>query len=58
MKQLSRVVIMFMLSLSLSGCLGLIVGSAIDIGLEVAKVPFKVANAAVNVVSSDDNKKK
>ncbi len=58
MKQLSRVVIMFMLSLSLSGCLGLIVGSAIDIGLEVAKVPFKVAKAAVNVVSSDDDKKK
>tara|TARA_R110002167_G_scaffold309482_1_gene514353 strand:+ start:370 stop:501 length:132 start_codon:yes stop_codon:yes gene_type:complete len=38
----------------LSGCLGAVVGTAVDVTLEVAKVPFKVAGAAIDVVSDGD----
>ena len=58
MKNLARLLIAFGLVISLSGCLGLIVGSAVDVGIEVVKVPFKLAKAAVNVMSSDEDKKK
>ena len=58
MKNLARLSIALGLVISLSGCLGLIVGSAVDVGIEVAKVPFKLTKAAVNVMSSDDGKKK
>ncbi|MEX0738726.1 MAG: NF038104 family lipoprotein [Pseudohongiella sp.] len=43
--------------LLLTGCLGTVVGSAVDVTLEVAKVPFKVAGAAVDVVTDDDDDK-
>ena len=46
------------MSISLSGCLGFIVGNAIDAGIEVAKVPFKVTKAVVNVITDDDDDKK
>lgn len=58
MKNLARLLIALGLVISLSGCLGLIVGSAVDVGIEVVKVPFKLTKAAVNVISSDDDKKK
>lgn len=58
MKNLARLLIALGLVISLSGCLGLIVGSAVDVGIEVVKVPFKLTKAAVNVMSSDDDKKK
>lgn len=41
----------------LSGCLGTVVGTAVDVSLEVAKVPFKVAGAAVDVATGDDEDK-
>lgn len=43
--------------ISVSGCVGKIVGAAVDTTIAVAKVPFKVAGAAVDVVagSSDDD---
>ncbi|WP_339856372.1 hypothetical protein [Pseudohongiella acticola] len=41
--------------LLLAGCLGTVVGSAVDVTLEVAKVPFKVAGAAIDVASGDDD---
>ena len=58
MKNLARLLIALGLVISLSGCLGLIVGSAVDVGIEVVKVPFKLTKAAVNVMSRDDDKKK
>ena len=58
MKNLARLLIALVLVISLSGCLGLIVGSAVDVGIEVVKVPFKLTKAAVNVMSRDDDKKK
>jgi hypothetical protein len=42
----------------LTACLGTVVGTAVDITLEVAKVPFKVAGAAIDVVTDDGNKEK
>jgi len=44
----------FSVLLLLNGCLGTIVGTAVDVTLEVAKVPFKVAGAVVDVVSDDE----
>lgn len=42
----------------LSGCVGQIVGATVDTAIEVAKVPFKVGGAVVDVVSGDDDEKK
>lgn len=42
-----------LLLLSLTGCVGAIVGAAVDTTIEVAKVPFKVAGAAVDVIVPD-----
>jgi hypothetical protein len=34
---------------------GTVVGTAVDVTLEVAKVPFKVAGAVVDVATPDDD---
>ena len=49
-----RIATLIMLSLSLQGCVGTLVGAAVDTTIEVAKVPFKVAGAAVDVITDDD----
>ena len=46
-----------LLTISFSGCVGKLVETAVDTTIAVAKVPFKVAGAAVDVVSSSDNDK-
>ena len=38
----------------LQGCVGTIVGTAVDTTIEVAKVPFKVAGAVMDVATDDD----
>ena len=58
MKKLILIFSLAIMSITLSGCLGFIVGNAIDAGIEVAKVPFKVTKAAVNVITADDDDKK
>jgi len=50
-----RLLVMATTCLLLAGCLGTVVGSAVDVTLEVAKVPFKVAGAAIDVASGDDD---
>ena len=50
-----KMLILAWLSLSLTACLGTIVGSAVDVTLEVAKVPFKVAGAVIDVATPDDD---
>lgn len=52
-----RPIFVLALMLSLSACLGTVVGTAVDVTLEVAKVPFKVAGAVVDVASGDDEEK-
>jgi hypothetical protein len=44
-----------LVALALTSCLGAVVGAAVDVTLEVAKVPFKVAGAAIDVVTPNDD---
>ena len=41
--------------LVLSGCVGTLVGAAVDTTIEVAKVPFKVAGAVIDLAVPDDD---
>lgn len=52
-----RLLVSAVLVVLLTGCLGMVVGTAVDVTLEVAKVPFKVAGAAVDVATGDDEDK-
>ena len=55
MKKLKLIVVLFCASLLISilaSCMmGTVVGAAVDTTLEVAKVPFKVAGAAVELAT-------
>ncbi|WP_018607369.1 NF038104 family lipoprotein [Uliginosibacterium gangwonense] len=53
-----RLLCILALPLSLSGCLGTIVGTAVDVGIEVVKIPFKVGKAVVDVATDDSDSKK
>ena len=46
---------MVVLCLALSSCVGTVVGAAVDTTIEVAKVPFKVVGAAVDLAIPDDD---
>lgn len=46
------------LCLACNACIGKVVGAAVDTTIEVAKVPFKVAGAVVDVATGDDKKKR
>ncbi len=50
-----RVIILLAISLGLQSCVGTIVGAAVDTSIEVAKVPFKVVGAAVDLAIPDDD---
>ena len=54
MTKITLVVLLTIMPFALSGCLGFIVGNAVDLGIEVVKVPFKVTKAAVDVITDDD----
>ena len=43
------------LCLLLFSCVGAVVGAVVDTTIEVAKVPFKVAGAAVDLAGPDDD---
>ena len=45
------------LMLLLQGCAGTIIGSVVDTTIEIAKVPFKVGGAIVDVVRGDKKEK-
>lgn len=53
-----KLALMLSIMLCLTGCVGKIVGAAVDTTIEVAKVPFKVVGAAVDVVTDDSGSKK
>ena len=45
--------------LNLSGCVvGAVVGTAVDVGVEVVKVPFKVGKGIYDVVKDDPEEEK
>jgi hypothetical protein len=54
-KKITLIILLTIMPFALSGCLGFIVGNAVDLGIEVVKVPFKVTKAAVDVVTDDDD---
>ena len=37
-----------------AGCVGAVIGATTDVVIEVAKVPFKVGGAVVDVATGDD----
>ena len=59
MRKLKLIVVLFCASLLISilaSCMmGAVVGTAVDTTLEVAKVPFKVAGAAIEIAASEDD---
>ena len=59
MKKLKSALVLFLASLLtsiLTSCMmGAFVGTAVDTTLEVAKVPFKVAGAAIEIAASEDD---
>lgn len=55
MKKTLRIWPVLLLCLALSGCIGAAVGVVVDTTIEVAKIPFKVGAAVVDVVSGDDD---
>lgn len=55
---LIRVMLSMIVAMMLNGCLGTIVGTAADVTIEVAKVPFKVAGAAVDVANGGEEEQK
>lgn len=49
-----KTLVLIPLLLSLSACIGTVVGAVVDTTIEIVKVPFKVVGAAVDVVTGDD----
>ena len=49
-------IIIALCMLLLSGCVGRVVGAAVDTTIEVAKVPFKVGGAIIDVATPDKKK--
>ncbi|MDD9891410.1 MAG: NF038104 family lipoprotein [Gammaproteobacteria bacterium] len=50
-----RVLTLLLIIMGLQSCVGAIVGAAVDTGIEVAKVPFKVVGVAVDLAIPDDD---
>ena len=49
-----RLATVLLLFVMLPGCIGTVVGAAVDTTIEVAKVPFKVGGAVVDLAAGDD----
>lgn len=54
-KKMRSLACAILLTLSLSACVSTIIGTAVDVTIEVVKVPFKVGGAVVDVVTGDDD---
>ena len=50
-----RIPLLAALCLTLSSCVGMVVGAAVDTTIEIAKVPFKVAGAVVDLAVPDND---
>lgn len=49
-----KIVVLLGLCISLTACLGTVVGAVVDTTIEVVKIPFKVGVAVVEVVTDDE----
>lgn len=52
-----RILCAMMILTVMPGCLGMVVGAAVDVTIEAVKVPFKVAGAVVDLVSDNEDDK-
>lgn len=50
-----RIITFIIAFLLLTGCVGTVVGTAADIVIETAKIPFKVGKAVIDVASDDNS---
>ncbi|NML24836.1 NF038104 family lipoprotein [Zoogloea dura] len=56
---LMRAAVLVACTTGLSGCVvGAVVGTAVDVGVEVVKIPFKVGKGVYDAVKDDDEPKK
>ena len=55
MFRISSALLALVIACGLSGCAGMIVGTAADVAIETAKIPFKVTGAVVDVATGDDD---
>lgn len=53
--KLYRLAMVLLICIALNSCIGTVVGAAVDTTIEVVKVPFKVAGAAVDLALPDDD---
>ena len=53
-----RILLVFGLIVLTSGCVGMVVGQTTSAAVAVAKVPFNVGGAVVDVATGDDDDKK
>ncbi len=44
-----------LMALALQGCAGMLIGAATDATIAVAKIPFKLGGAVIDVVSGDED---
>lgn len=51
----TRILAILVIFLLLNACVGSIVGAAVDVTIEVVKIPFKVAGAAIDLAIPDDD---
>lgn len=52
---MGRILLIITMTFSLQGCAGLLIGAATDTAIGVAKVPFKVGAAVIDVVTGDND---
>lgn len=52
---LSRLLLLTLLSGLATGCIGTAIGQTTDAAIEVAKIPFKVGGAIIDVATGDDD---
>lgn len=53
-----RTIAVALVLINTTGCIGMAIGAATDVAIEVGKVPFKVGGAVIDVVNGDEKKNK
>jgi len=51
---MKKIILSLVLMFALNGCIATAVSTAVDVGVEVIKVPFKVGGAIYDGVAGDD----
>ncbi len=55
MNKKNQILSILLLFFLLQGCAGTVVGTAVDVTIEVVKIPFKVGGAIIDGVTGDDD---